>query len=109
FVRLTFRPDSNTWFGLYYDCGSKTLVYDNGETYPPKGYTNWRDPWFRGQSGMFCRVNSNLMPVYLAFSDADRAWAIQLPAKYYYYYLVEYPTGKRLPNDSDLRTTTKSI
>lgn len=110
FIRLTFRPDHHTWFGLYYDCGSRSLVWVTGQKLPASGYTNWREPWYRGQKGLFCRVSySNQMPVYIAFSDPDRAWAIQLPAKYWYYYLVEYPTGKRIENDKNISPVSESI
>jgi hypothetical protein len=109
FIRLNLQPGGHTWFGLYYDCGSKTLNWITGEKLTSNSYTNWRDPWYRGQRGMFCRVGSNIMPVYIAFSDPDRAWAIQLPAKYWGYYLVEYPTGKRFPNENELTSTTEPI
>jgi len=107
FIRINFRPDENTWFGLYYDCSLKNLVWVTGEAFPRNGYANWREPWFRGHQGMFCNVGENKMPVFLAFAHPDHAWAIQLPAKWWYYYLVEYPTGKRLENEKDLRPVSK--
>src|SRR5690606_15958204 len=99
----------HTWFGLYYDCNNKTLNWVTGETLPKTGYANWRDPWYRGHPGLFCRVGSNIMPVFLALGHPDRAWAIQLPAKWWYHYIVEYPTGKRLPNENELSPVSESI
>ena len=108
FIRLNFRPNHQTWFGLYYDCALKNLVWVTGEPYKRNAYANWRDPWYRGQKGLFCKVSyDSKMPVYIAFGDPDHAWAIQLPAKYWSFFLVEYPTGKRLENEKDIKSVSR--
>ncbi|MDA5193585.1 C-type lectin domain-containing protein [Govanella unica] len=94
FIRLNLRPDQNMWIGLYYDCGTQSLVWIDGRTLRSGEYTNWASgDWYIGHANMFCNTPDPHMPVLIALSEAERKWAIQLPAKRYHLILIEYPTG----------------
>lgn len=102
FIRTNLRPNFAMWFGLKFDCKIKNLVWSNGETLKRSGYSNW-DPkgWNHGYRGSFCPTGVASMPAFLTSirdtNSVARYWALQLPDKRYYQYLVEYPTGGREP------------
>lgn len=89
FIATMLRPTGPTWFGVYYECENRRLRWVTGETLKKGAYANW-DPafWFIGQ--IFCPNNSGIMP---GLISNGIYWALQMPAKHYNYYLVEYPTG----------------
>lgn len=102
FIRTNLRPSFSMWFGLKFDCKIKNLVWSNGEILKRSSYSNW-DPqgWNHGYKGLFCPAGVESMPAFLTSirntQSVSRYWALQLPSKRYYQYLVEYPTGGREP------------
>lgn len=93
FLKVNLRPDSATWFGLYYDCASSTFNWIDGTMLTGSDYGNFDvQNWYR--SGGLCAPHRkwSKYPGYLDMG-VDNKWAIKAPEKLYYYYIVEYPTG----------------
>lgn len=102
FIRLNLMPNLNTWFGLYYDCGKKNLVWIDGTPMKASSYTNWGNVnWYLGHPGMFCHSSvGSRMPVFLALAETERKWAIQLPAKRWHMLVVEYAADNAKKSDT---------
>jgi len=97
FIRLNLRPNRHTWFGLRYDCASRQLVWSDGTVMDRGGYTNWSpDGWLTYERWGLCPANNPHMGVYQHLTRQHRHWKAVLTPKRWWYFIVEYPTGRRL-------------
>lgn len=108
-LRYTFRPQRETWFGLIYDCKTRTLQYPGGRLAPKDAYTNFhpinwgpRDAHNRPDCGQ------HLVTFYGAYmnlsskANLGTSWALSTNIKFWGSYLVEYPTGRPIPEYEEL-------
>jgi hypothetical protein len=91
------QVDAYIWIGLTYHCDSRQLIWEDGTLFKPGEFSAWGSRWYRNQP-MECIAERPYMPV--AYMPATRGfvWQATGPAKFFEYYLVEYPappkTGK---------------
>lgn len=109
-LRYTFRPERITWFGLKYDCKTRTLYYPDGNPVPKDGYINFH-PTNWGHRDENNRPDCNRYQVsfyggYLNLrsdSNLGTSWALETNIKFYGSYFVEYPTGRPIPEYEELK------
>lgn len=93
FVVRTFDPPQSAWFGLRFYCSVRKLIWVTGEIHPPNGYKNWGASW-QAPGDTPCAPGQQWAPIALARKDVGWRWEARGQAKEFFYYVVEYPTGK---------------
>ncbi|MGE0744114.1 MAG: C-type lectin domain-containing protein [Rhodospirillales bacterium] len=93
FLVRTFDPPQSAWFGLRFFCGVRKLIWVTGDVHPPNGFKNWGPTW-QAPGDAPCAGGQQWAPIALARTDAGFRWEARGQAKEFFYYLVEYPTGK---------------
>ena len=94
FLRKTFRPNAPTWFGLRYWCNVRKLQWVTGEVLERDQFSIWNMPWDLSDNTGCRGFQGNYMPVFYTPDQRGFRWAAQGIAKFYHYYLVQYPTGE---------------
>ncbi|WP_193369760.1 C-type lectin domain-containing protein [Pelagibius marinus] len=95
---LTKRRVS-VWIGLRYWCAARLLQWEDGRLFEPSEPTMfrlWHADWSRSDSDA-CNMSKSgkvgFAPVYYRTIGAITRWQAVGAAKYFRYYLVEFPTG----------------
>lgn len=104
FVRENFSVDHPTWIGLRFYCQFRKLIWVTGEIHSLRDSKLWHRQWYRNQQTR-CRANTpkagGYMPVYLTpKTDGPVAWQASGAAKFFDYYMVEYPAPASKKNDA---------
>ena len=100
FLAKTFQPNTFVWIGLRYLCAKRLLQESTGKLIGRLSFAPWAANWRGGN--WICEIDpatkrpaaSDFMPVaYSPISQGFR-WTGIGRHKRYYYFFVEYPTGK---------------
>lgn len=115
-LRYTFRPERPTWFGLIYDCKTRTLQYPGGQEVPKDGYinfhpTNWgpRDAQNRPDCGRYAVTFYGAYMDLRSNANLGTSWALNTSLKYYGGYFVEYATGRPIPEYEEIQRRRAEI
>lgn len=96
------RHENSVWIGLRYWCNARLLQWGHERAFAPSEpdhFRIWLNPWQRdaampgGSCGMHASTISGFVPVYYANDGGFAGWRATGSAKYFDYYIVEYPTG----------------
>jgi hypothetical protein len=104
FVVETFdltRRQASVWIGLRYWCNAHLLQWEVGRAYSPSDpahFKIWHTQWSRTDERSACSFTQSsklgFAPVYYRTIGGVTRWQAVGAAKYFAYYLVEFPTGK---------------
>ena len=98
------RPKYDVWIGLRYWCQARLLQWGTERPFEPSDadhFRVWLSPWDRehdnpgGSCGMHASKLSGFVPVYYTAPAGFAGWRASGSAKFYDYYIVEYPTGEQ--------------
>ena len=93
FLLRTFRPKTQVWIGLRYWCSTRKLQWSDGEMVKPGSFQAWAKEWKQDVYACSSDGAGEFMPV--AYSPLPTfAWIGKGWAKRFYYFFVEYPTGR---------------
>lgn len=101
FLMRTFHPSSRAWIGLRYWCGSEQLEDSTGRMLSRNEFIAWAQNWRGGD--FICVPDpsthrpspTDYAPVaYSAMSEGFR-WVALGSNKRFYFFFVEFPTGKQ--------------
>lgn len=105
FLIRTFHlnnPRLDVWIGLRYWCRLRMLQWEDERPFSPSDpeqFRIWHDPWERdanepgGSCGMTGSRQQGFAPVYYRTLSGITLWQAVGAAKFFDYYLVEFPTG----------------
>lgn len=105
FVVNTFNlkdARKDVWIGLRYWCKLHMLQWGNERPFPPSEpghFRAWHSPWQRdpadrgGSCSMVGSRHTGYVPVYYRTLNGTTLWQGVGAAKFFEFYLVEYPTG----------------
>jgi hypothetical protein len=97
FLRANVKLVNPTWFGLRYDCATRTSIWVDGHVVSGKDFTYWHPQWVRDPTITCFNQNfyegMNYMPVYLMSSQdvTPFFWQATGPAKIFEGVLIEFP------------------
>lgn len=98
--KLTKRRVS-VWIGLRYWCSARMLQWEDGRPFEPTEPTRfrlWHADWSRSDEDA-CNMSKSgkvgFAPVYYRTIGGITRWQAVGAAKYFSYYLVEFPTGSK--------------
>jgi hypothetical protein len=93
------RRDISVWIGLRYWCSARLLQWEDGSPFAPSEPTHfrlWHADWSRTDEDA-CTFSKSasvgFAPIYYVTMAGLTRWQAVGAAKYFDYYLVEYPTG----------------
>jgi hypothetical protein len=102
FVMQTFKltqRQNAVWIGLRYWCSARLLQWEGGtpfEPSEPEAFRLWHAEWSRSEDDA-CRADRSgrvgFAPIYYRTIAGLTRWQAVGAAKYFPYYLVEFPTG----------------
>lgn len=96
--KLTQRKVA-VWIGLRYWCDARLLQWEDGSPFEPsepEAFRLWHADWSRSDADACSFTRSakvGFAPVYYRTIGALTRWQAVGAAKYFSYYLVEFPTG----------------
>lgn len=101
FLVKTFRP-TISWIGLKYYCRLNALQWVSGEFWPLTSYANWGTRWnvsgaspnAEGLAGCDANDGHGVRGVHMWGHEGNYKWNVNGPAKIFYDFFVEYPTGQ---------------
>jgi hypothetical protein len=103
FVVRTFnltQRKNTVWIGLRYWCSAHLLQWEVGRAFSPSDpdhFKMWHSQWSRSEEsacGLSKSVKEGFAPVYYRTIGNITRWQAVGAAKYFSYYLVEFPTDK---------------
>lgn len=103
FVVRTFHLDQrelSVWIGLRYWCSARLLQWEGGRPFSPSDHDRfrlWHAKWSRSDDsacGLTRSRRVGFAPVYYRTISGLTRWQAVGAAKYFSYYLVEFPTGE---------------
>lgn len=103
FVLRTFdltKRNTSVWIGLRYWCQPHLLQWETGRAFSPSDpghFEIWHSKWSRSDEsacGLSKSTKVGFAPVYYRTIGSVTRWQAVGAAKYFTYYLVEFPTGK---------------
>jgi hypothetical protein len=103
FLRQAFGMDQRSlsvWIGLRYWCNARLLQWEGGRPFEPSDpeqFRLWHSQWSRTDENA-CDFSKSakvgFAPVYYRTIGGVTRWQAVGAAKYFAYYLVEFPTGE---------------
>lgn len=98
FIRITFRPGTDYWIGVRYNCKTNRMEYADGTPMPPGAYSHWHPvdwgPRTSVGTPLCTHLDSYLGAQIVVTDEREGYWALRGEPKGFFQFVVEFPVGE---------------